>query len=97
MSNHVLVLGGNGKIARMLTPLLLKRSWAVTSIIRDQAQVADVEKLEGGNGPGGKLSVLVRSIEEVTSQDQAQRVLDEVKPDYVVWSAGELCPLPNNT
>jgi nucleoside-diphosphate-sugar epimerase len=89
MSHHVLVLGGNGKIARLLTPLLLKRSWAVTSIIRDPAQVPDVEKL-GSGGTSGKLNVLVRSIEEVKSQDQAKKVIDEVKPDYVVWSAGRI-------
>ncbi|KAK1249437.1 hypothetical protein MKX07_002953 [Trichoderma sp. CBMAI-0711] len=84
--HHVLILGGHGKIAQLLTPLLLKRSWAVTSIIRKEEQVPTVERL--GAGLPGRLSVLVRSIEDVDSQDKAARILDEVNPDYVAWSAG---------
>ncbi|KAI1821131.1 NAD dependent epimerase/dehydratase [Xylaria intraflava] len=85
-AHHVLLLGGSGKVARLLTPMLLQRSWTVTSIIRDPAQTADLQKL--GEGQGGQLNVLVRSLEEVKSDAQAKRVIDEVKPDYVVWSAG---------
>ncbi|KUI54639.1 hypothetical protein VP1G_02050 [Cytospora mali] len=86
MSKHVLVLGGHGKIAQLLTPLLLKKSWTVTSIIRAPEQAPTVQKL--GDSLQGKLNVLVRSIEEVKSESQAKTILDEVKPDYVVWSAG---------
>lgn len=85
-SHHVLLLGGHGKVAQHLTPLLLKRSWTVTSVIRAQEQVPTIEKL-GANLPG-KLNVLVRSIEDVTSQEKAASILNEVKPDYVAWSAG---------
>ncbi|KAL7620154.1 hypothetical protein AAE478_009147 [Parahypoxylon ruwenzoriense] len=84
--HNVLLLGGSGKVAQLLTPLLLQRSWNVTSIIRDPAQVANLQKL--GEGQSGKLNVLVRSLEEVTSEAQAKSLIDEVKPDYVVWSAG---------
>ncbi|KAI1393010.1 NAD(P)-binding protein [Hypoxylon trugodes] len=84
--HNVLLLGGSGKIAQLLTPLLLQRSWNVTSIIRDPAQVANLQKL--GEGQSGKLNVLVRSLEDVTSDAQAKSIIDEVKPDYVVWSAG---------
>ncbi|KJZ72265.1 hypothetical protein HIM_08306 [Hirsutella minnesotensis 3608] len=84
--HHVLVLGGHGQIAQLLTPLLLRRSWTVTSIIRAQDQVPTIEKL--GAGLPGKLNVLVRSIDDVDSQDRAVTILDEVKPDYVAWSAG---------
>ncbi|KAM0263516.1 hypothetical protein ACHAQJ_001134 [Trichoderma viride] len=83
---HVLILGGHGKIAQILTPLLLKRSWAVTSVIRKEEQVPAVEKL--GAGLPGRLSVLVRSIEGVDSQEKAASILDEVNADYVAWSAG---------
>ncbi|KAL7924456.1 hypothetical protein ACQKWADRAFT_286757 [Trichoderma austrokoningii] len=83
---HVLILGGHGKIAQLLTPLLLKRSWAVTSIIRKDEQVPAVEKL--GAGLPGKLQVLVRSIEAVDTQEKAASILDEVNADYVTWSAG---------
>ena len=84
--HHVLVLGGHGKIAQLLTPLLLRRSWTVTSVIRKQEQVSTIEKL--GSGLPGKLNVLVHSIEDIGSQDQAAAVLDKVKPDYIAWSAG---------
>ncbi|GJN66293.1 NAD dependent epimerase/dehydratase [Purpureocillium lilacinum] len=85
-SHHVLVLGGHGKIAQMLTPLLLKRSWTVTSVIRTQEQAPTIEQL--GAGLPGKLNVLVRSIADVDSDARARSILDEVKPDYVAWSAG---------
>lgn len=87
-SHHVLLLGGHGKIAQLLTPLLLKRSWTVTSVIRTSEQTPTIEKL--GAGLPGKLNVLVRSIEDVTSQDKALGIINEVKPDYVAWSAGML-------
>ncbi|KAI5463698.1 hypothetical protein BGZ63DRAFT_352331 [Mariannaea sp. PMI_226] len=86
MSHHVLILGGHGKIAQMLTPLLLKRSWTVTSVIRAQEQAPTIEQL--GAGLPGRLNVLVSSIDDVTSQDHALKILNEVKPDYVAWSAG---------
>ncbi|KAK0713999.1 hypothetical protein B0T26DRAFT_650218 [Lasiosphaeria miniovina] len=86
-AHHVLVLGGHGKIAQLLTPLLLQRGWAVTSVIRSSEQVAAIEKL--GDSRKGRLSVLVRSIEDVKSEAQARAVLEEAgRPDYVVWSAG---------
>ncbi|KAI0015714.1 NAD dependent epimerase/dehydratase [Xylariomycetidae sp. FL0641] len=85
-AHHVLLLGGSGKVAQLLTPMLLQRSWNVTSIIRNPEQVANLQKL--GEGHSGKLNVLVRSLEEVKSDDQAKSLIDEVKPDYVVFSAG---------
>ncbi|KAH7312443.1 NAD dependent epimerase/dehydratase family protein [Stachybotrys elegans] len=85
-SRHVLILGGHGKVSQLLTPLLLKRSWTVTSVIRAQDQVPTIEKL--GAGQPGKLNVLVRSIEDITSQEQAASILTEVKPDYIAFSAG---------
>lgn len=86
MSHHVLLLGGHGLIAQLLTPLLLKRSWTVTSVIRVQDQVPTIEQL--GAGLPGKLNVLVSSIEDVVSQDHALKILNDVKPDYIAWSAG---------
>lgn len=85
--HHVLVIGGHGKIAQLLTPLLLRRSWTVTSLIRAQEQAPAIERL--GSGLPGTLNVLVRSIDEVDSQERAASILNEVKPDYVAWSAGE--------
>jgi nucleoside-diphosphate-sugar epimerase len=85
--HHVLLLGAHGKIGQLLTPLLLQRSWTVTSVIRSQEQAPAIEKL--GAGHPGKLNILVRSISEITSQDQAASILSDVKPDYVAWSAGK--------
>lgn len=85
-AQHVLLLGGSGKIAQLLTPMLLERSWTVTSVIRNPDQVANLEKL--GENQSGKLNVLVRSLDDIKSEDQAKSLLDEVKPSYVVWSAG---------
>ncbi|KAH7018426.1 uncharacterized protein B0I36DRAFT_388639 [Microdochium trichocladiopsis] len=88
--HHVLLIGGSGKIAKLLTPLLLQRSWTVTSMIRNPDQVGDLQRLgSGGAGGGnGKLNVLVRSVEDVKSVGDARSILDEVGADYVVWSAG---------
>ncbi|KAK4130603.1 NAD dependent epimerase dehydratase family protein [Trichocladium antarcticum] len=86
MTHHVLLLGGHGKIAQLLTPLLLRRGWAVTSVIRTPEQVPAIQKL--ADSKGGKLDVLVRSLEEVKSEADAKGVLEEVGADYVVWSAG---------
>lgn len=86
MSKHVLVLGGHGKVSQFLTPILLRKSWTVTSIIRTEEQIPAIQKL--GESLQGRLNVLVRSIEDVKSESQAKSILDEVKPDYVVWSAG---------
>jgi uncharacterized protein YbjT (DUF2867 family) len=85
-AHHVLLLGGSGKVAQLMTPMLLQRSWTVTSIIRNPEQIANLQKL--GENQGGKLNVLVRSLEDVKSDEQAKSIIDEVAPDYVVWSAG---------
>ena len=95
-AHHVLLLGGHGKVAQLLTPLLLRRGWDVTSVIRSAEQVPVIERLAdavGDKQQSGKLSVLVRSLEEIKSEGAAKGVLDEVVGkglDYVVWSAGGL-------
>lgn len=88
MSPRVLLLGGHGKVSLLMTPLLVSRSWHVISVIRDPSQTNEI--LEAGKKGPGKVEVLVSSLEDVKSQADAKRVLDQAKPDYVVWSAGEL-------
>ena len=83
---RVLLLGGHGKVSQLLTPLILSRSWHLTSVIRDPAQESTIISL--GKDQPGKLDVLVSSIEDVTSQAQAQSIIDSTCPTYVVWSAG---------
>ncbi|KAJ8107777.1 hypothetical protein OPT61_g8633 [Boeremia exigua] len=86
MSHHVLLIGGHGKVSQLLTPLLLSRSWNVTSVIRTAEQKPAIEAL-GKNQPG-KLDVLVSSVSDVKTESDAKQIIDRVKPDWVVWSAG---------
>jgi len=85
-STKVLLLGGHGKIALHLTPLLLSKSWSVTSLIRNPDQESEITAL-GTNKPG-KIDVLVDSLDDVTSTDRAEKVLEKINPDIVVWAAG---------
>lgn len=73
-------------MAQLLTPLLLARSWTVTSMIRSAEQKPKIEHL--GQGQPGKLNVLVSSVEDVKSESDAKQILEQVQPDWVVWSAG---------
>ncbi|KAJ4379875.1 hypothetical protein N0V86_005059 [Didymella sp. IMI 355093] len=86
MSHHILLIGGHGKVSQLLTPLLLSRSWNVTSVIRTAEQKPTIEAL-GRNQPG-KLDVLVSSVADVKTESDAKSIIDRVKPDWVVWSAG---------
>jgi hypothetical protein len=86
MAHNILLIGGHGKVSQLLTPLLLARSWNVTSMIRSPDQRAAIEKL--GQGRPGKLNVLISSVQDVKNEGDAQKILDQVKPDWVVWSAG---------
>lgn len=83
---RVLLLGGHGKVALHLTPLLLAKSWNVVAVIRELKQQDEILAL--GKGLKGQVDVLVESLEDVKCDADAQKVLDKVKPDYVVWSAG---------
>lgn len=94
-SPRVLLLGGHGKVSLLLTPLLLARSWHVTSLIRNsnkseqhENEIRDIAKEHGY--PAAQLDVINdESLEDVKSEKDALRVLERTKPDYVVWSAGE--------
>lgn len=86
-STRVLLLGGHGRISLQLTPLLLAKNWNVTSVIRNPSHEAEIMKL--GHGHPGKIEVLIESLDHVRSPDDAQRVLNKVKPDIVVWCAGK--------
>lgn len=85
-TTKVLLLGGHGKIALHLTPLLLAKSWNVTSVVRNRDHESEILKL-GDNKPG-KVDVLVDSLDDVDTVERANSVLDKVKPDIVVFSAG---------
>lgn len=86
MPQRVLIVGGHGKVAQLLTPLLLEKAFSVTSMIRHQDQVPDMKKL--GLSFPGKLDVLVHSVDGVDTEGKARDILDSVKPDMVAWLAG---------
>lgn len=86
MSPRVLLLGGHGKVSLLMTPHLLSRSWQVTSVIRNPDQKTDI--IAAGKNQPGQLDVLVASLEDVKSAADAKKILDQTRPDYVVWSAG---------
>lgn len=85
---QVLLLGGHGKVALYLTPLLLNRAWNVTSVVRNPDHEKEILAL--GKGRKGNVNVLISSLADVKSAADAQQILNTVKPDYVVWSAGTL-------
>ena len=83
---HVLILGGNGRIGRLLTQILLKKSWSVTSLIRTAKQIKDLEPI--ADGLPGKLTIAVHDLEKVDSQEKAAVIINDLKPDSIVWTAG---------
>ncbi|CZT08684.1 uncharacterized protein RAG0_13704 [Rhynchosporium agropyri] len=85
---RILLLGGHGKVSLLLTPKLLSRSWDVISLIRNPAQKAAILDLGKKGELPGKIEVLVESLADVKSENDASRILELAKPDWVVWSAG---------
>jgi nucleoside-diphosphate-sugar epimerase len=83
---NILLIGGHGKVSQLLTPLLLAKSHNVTSMIRTAEQKPAIEKLS--QGQSGKLNVFVSNVADVKSEEDAKKILDQVKPDWVIWSAG---------
>lgn len=84
----MLLLGGHGKLSLLLTPLLVSRSWHVTSVIRDASQKEDI--LSTVKDHPEMVDVLVSSLEDVKSKEDAMKIIDQAEPDYIIWSAGTL-------
>ncbi|GME40132.1 hypothetical protein N7540_007816 [Neofusicoccum parvum] len=97
-SPRVLLLGGNGRTARVMTPLLLARSWHVTSVVRQATQheqilrLAGEAKSEGQQQPLGSLDVAVVDLADIRSDADALALLRLHSPTYVVWAAGTVSP-----
>lgn len=94
---HVLLLGGHGKIALHLTPLLLHRGWDVTSVIRNPAHEPDIlssqpQPQSQDSFQPGKLTVLVSSLDDIKSVDDARSLLSQIpsqaQETCVIWAAG---------
>lgn len=74
--SKVLICGGNGKISKLLVPLL-KQKYSITSVIRDAAQSEAISFL--GASPK------VFSLEHSSLSEMELLVRDQ---DIVIWSAG---------
>ncbi|TGO40086.1 hypothetical protein BHYA_0042g00170 [Botrytis hyacinthi] len=85
-SPRVLIFGGNGGIGRLIAESMLLKSWHVNSVIRDKRQEVDILQL----GLKGDLraDVLVVDLARMKDED-ASKILKEVKPNYIVFAAGK--------
>lgn len=87
-TTRVLLLGGHGKISLLLTKILVQEAgWHISSVVRNPSQKEEI--LELGKDQKGSIDVLVESLDDVKSDDQAREVVKKANPNYVVWSAGE--------
>lgn len=75
--SRILIIGGHGKIALLLAPLLVARGDDVTSVIRNPAHAAEVEATGA--------AALVADVEKLTVDELASLMSGQ---DAVVWSAG---------
>ena len=74
---RVIILGGHGKVALLLSPLLVTAGHEVTAVIRNAAQTHDVSAV--GSSP------LVADLAELTVDGMAEILAGQ---NAVVWSAG---------
>ncbi|HAQ60070.1 MAG TPA: NAD-dependent dehydratase [Microbacterium sp.] len=74
---RILIIGGHGKVARLLTPLLVDRGDDVSAVIRNPDHSADVEK-------DGARAVLA----DVAALDRDGLAALCTGQDAVVWAAG---------
>jgi hypothetical protein len=82
----VLVLGGHGSIAMLITSRMLALSWPVTSVIRASHQQKDVHRL--AKDQPGTVTTLMQDLSMCTNESEARVILDQVQPNYIVWAAG---------
>ncbi|KAL2824272.1 hypothetical protein BDW59DRAFT_162610 [Aspergillus cavernicola] len=83
---RVLVFGGNGRIARSMTQLMLARAWDVTSVIRNPRQEANILAL--GQGQPGHIDVLHYDLHDLKTSTEAVEILDKTNPTCVIFAAG---------
>lgn len=86
---RVLVFGGNGRIAKAMTSLMLARSWQVISVIRNPSHTKSIQSL--GDDQKGAVNVICLDLNDLQdSGDVQRRILDNHRPDCVVFAAGKL-------
>ena len=75
--SRILLIGGHGKVALLLAPLLVARGDAVTSVVRNPEHIAEVT----ASGASPRVAdVEALSLEEMTELVEGH--------DAIVWSAG---------
>lgn len=79
MSQVTLIYGGHGKCAQLVTALLVGAGHTVHSVIRNAAQIGDIERL--GARP------IVQDI-ETASVDAMAAVIGGTRSSTVIWCAG---------
>lgn len=86
---RILLLGGHGKVALYMTPRILARGWSLTTVVRNPDHEADIRKAaSSASYEPDALHVLVSSLDDISTQSDAQQIIDTVKPSSVIWSAG---------
>lgn len=75
--SRIAIVGGHGKVARALTPLLVEEGHSVTSLIRNPDHARDVEAVGG-----------TPHVADVEALDTAGFASALAGHDAVVWSAG---------
>ncbi|WP_114201579.1 SDR family oxidoreductase [Janibacter anophelis] len=75
--SRIVVIGGHGKVALLLAPLLVEEGHEVTSVIRNPDHAAEVE--------AGGATALVADVEQLDVDGLAELLRGH---DAVVWSAG---------
>ncbi|KAL4882866.1 NAD(P)-binding protein [Aspergillus karnatakaensis] len=83
---HVLLFGGNGRVAKAMTTIMLSRSWKVTSVIRNIKQKKD--KLQLGDPSSHLLDVLECDLANLRSSQDAAEIMQKIRPNIVVFAAG---------
>ena len=77
--SSILLIGGNGLLARTVTQQFASKGIAVHSVIRNPNQVSELKNL--GAMP------IVQSVEDSSVSDFV-KIIKDIKPGVVIWSAG---------
>jgi dTDP-4-dehydrorhamnose reductase len=85
-AHHVLIFGGNGRIARSMTSLMLSRSWKITSVIRSLHQKTSLLGL--GKDQPGTIDTLEMDLRDIKTPEDVTKILEVIKPTCVVFAAG---------
>ncbi|OOF98238.1 hypothetical protein ASPCADRAFT_3305 [Aspergillus carbonarius ITEM 5010] len=78
---HVLLLGGNGRVARAMTKLLKAQSWKVTSVVRNPQQQKDHLLRLGAH------EVIHHDLGNPHTVEDASHLIEKYQPSCVVFAA----------